>query len=218
MSRRKYKPEPRPRSGERRSPVVDQLDAEPDGSVELEGSAEGDRQLAKRCLAGEVAAWEDLYGRYHEPLCRAIGGMLGAGGSDLSRVDEIAARVWYAVVRNDGELLNRFDPARHTRLGGFLRGLARIEIMQYFRTEYRRRNQEAACFAHAGGSPSVSDWQVNAMIEDFATTLTAGEQEFLEEHLLGQAEDGERRWSDATIWQRCHRIREKLKAFFLGKA
>jgi len=224
MSRRKYKPEPRTRSGERRPPVLDQVDAESDGDVELAttgeltGSAEGDRQLAKRCLAGEVAAWEDLYGRYHEPLCRAIGGMLGAGGSDLSRVDEIAARVWYAVVKNDGELLDRFDPARHTRLGGFLRGLARIEIMQYFRTEYRRRNQEAACVAHAGGSASYSDWQVNAMIEDFATTLTAGEQEFLEEHLLGKHEDGERRWSDATIWQRCHRIRQKLKTFFLGNA
>jgi hypothetical protein len=187
-------------------------------NAEVSGSAEGDRRLTKRCLAGEVAAWEELYGRFHEPLCKAIGGMLGAGGSDLSRVDEIAARVWYALVRNDGELLDRFDPARHTRLGGFLRGLARIEIMQYYRTEYRRRNQEAVCVGHVSSSASVSDWQVNAMIDDFATTLTAGEQEFLEEHLLNQSEDGDQQLSDATVWQRCSRIRKKLKAFFLGNA
>ncbi len=62
------------------------------------------------------------------------------------------------------------------------------------------------------------------MIDDFATTLTPGEQEFLEEHLLGKSEEGgkpeegQQRWSDATIWQRCHRIREKLKAFFLSNA
>ncbi len=56
------------------------------------------------------------------------------------------------------------------------------------------------------------------MIDDFATTLTAGEQEFLEEHLLGQPEEGDGKVSQATVWQRCHRIREKLKAFFGGNA
>ncbi len=167
-----------------------------------------------RCLSGEVAAWEELYGLFHGPLCRAIGGMLGSGGTDLSRIDEIAARVWYALVRNDGELLGRFDPARHTRLAGFLRGLARIEIMQYYRAEHRRRVKEAACVCSNGESAGVSDWQVSAIIEDFATTLTPGEQEFLEEHLLGHADDSQRSHSNATIWQRCHRIREKLKAFF----
>src|SRR5208282_5373118 len=131
--------------------------------------------LAERCLSGEVAAWEEFYGRFHGPLCAAISGMLGPGGADLSRVDEIAARVWYALVRNDGELLNRFDPARHARLGAFLRGLARIEVMQYFRAEYRRRSQEAACPARESGRSATSDWQVAAMIEDFATTLTTGE-------------------------------------------
>ena len=213
MNRRKRKSDQRTVELERRLP-----EAGPD-AADAEGDAESDRRLAKRCLEGEVAAWEELYGHFHEPLCRAIRGMLGGGGSDLSRVDEIAARVWYALVREDGELLKRFDPARHTRLGGFLRGLARIEIMQYYRAEYRRRAQETACCVGRAGRESVaSDWQVSAMIDDFATTLTPGEQEFLEEHLLGEDETDRQRWSDATIWQRCHRIREKLKAFFLGNA
>jgi DNA-directed RNA polymerase specialized sigma24 family protein len=189
-----------------------------DASLDLEDGTETDRQLAKRCVAGEVAAWEEIYNRYHDSLCRAIRSMLGTGGADPSRVDEIAARVWYALVRNDGQLLSRFDPARHTRLAGFLRGLARVEIMQYYRAEHRRRAKEAACLCPAGGETGVSDWQVSAMIDDFASTLTVGEQEFLEEHLLGQSDDGEQSPSDATIWQRCHRIRKKLKAFFWGKS
>jgi len=59
--------------------------------------------------------------------------MLGPGRSDSSRVDEIASRVWYALVRNDGELFESFDPTRPKRLGASLREMARIEIMQYVR-------------------------------------------------------------------------------------
>jgi hypothetical protein len=213
MNRRKKKSEP-PLLEDGQQ--VTELEAD---SSQVAGDADTDRRLAKRCLAGEVAAWEEMYGHFHEPLCRAIRGMLGVGGSDLSRVDEIAARVWYALVRDDGALLDRFDPARHTRLGGFLRGLARIEIMQYYRSEFRRRAQETACcVGRTSGETSTSDWQMSAMIDDFATTLTPGEQEFLEEHLLGQSDEDQKRWSDATVWQRCHRIREKLKTFFLGNA
>ena len=209
----------RKKKAESRSLAVapDWSECEPD-DAEAASDPQADQRLAKRCVNGEVLAWEELYGRFHDPLCTAIRGMLGSGGADLSRIDEIAARVWYALVRDDGELLNRFDPARHTRLTGFLRGLARIEVMRYFRAEYRRRTQEAACPCPDRSGTAVSDWQVTAMIDDFATTLTAGEQEFLEEHLLGQPEEGDGKVSQATVWQRCHRIREKLKAFFGGNA
>jgi hypothetical protein len=120
-----------------------QLSESEQTEADLVGDAQSDQLLVKRCLAGEVAAWEELYSRFHRPLCTAIRGMLGPGGSDLSRVVVIAARVWYALVRNDGELLNRFDPVQHTRLVGFLRGLAGIEITQYLRAEHRRRTRES---------------------------------------------------------------------------
>jgi len=209
MKRLKKKPKPCSLSVDSRLPEFGQCEAD------TVSDFEGDRQLANRCLIGEVSAWEELYSRFHAPLCAAIRGMLGPGGCDLSRVDEIAARVWYGLVRNDGELLDRFDPTRHVRLAVFLRSLARVEILKYFRAECRRRTWESASpFRDRDESP-VSDWQVAAMIEDFASTLTAGEQEFLDEHLLGQP-DGGGRLSESSIWQRCHRIREKLKAFFGG--
>ena len=68
--------------------------------------------LAKRCLSGEVAAWEELYAQCHEPLLVSIRIMLGPQSADATLVDEIAARVWYALVANDGELLSRYKPSR----------------------------------------------------------------------------------------------------------
>ena len=79
--------------------------------VETEGIC-ADGLLAKRCLAGEVAAWEQLYAQCHEPLLVSIRIMLGSQSADANLVDEIAARVWYALVANDGELLSRYKPSR----------------------------------------------------------------------------------------------------------
>ena len=55
------------------------------------------------------------------------------------------------------------------------------------------------------------------MLNEFTATLTPGEQRFVEEYLLvsspeDDADHGD--LSDANIWQRRHRIRAKLRAFF----
>ena len=71
---------------------------------------QADRQLVDRCLAGEVAAWEEFYAQCHDPLCTAIRIMLGRPHGDPNLVDEIASRVWYALVANDGKLLGRYSP------------------------------------------------------------------------------------------------------------
>jgi hypothetical protein len=185
-------------------------------STEASGS-EADRVLADRCLMGEVIAWEELYRQCHDPLCASIRSLLGQGHHDQNLIDDIAARVWYAVVRNDGELLDRFDPSRDVRLGVFFRGLARIEIMQYFRAERRRILREAEA-GQRTPHPSLSEWQIAALLHEFAATLTPGEQQFLDEYLLSiRDEDDDARslrLSDANIWQRRHRIRSKLLDFF----
>ena len=87
------------------------VDACKKDDVETEGIC-ADGLLAKRCLAGEVAAWEQLYAQCHEPLLVSIRIMLGSQSADANLVDEIAARVWYALVANDGELLSRYKPSR----------------------------------------------------------------------------------------------------------
>jgi hypothetical protein len=180
--------------------------------------AQADRLLVERCLVGEVSAWEELYHQCHAPLCVSIKSLMGSGYCDPNLIDEIAARVWYALVRNDGELLDRFDPCRDLRLGTFLRGLARIEIMQYFRAERRRRARETQAGRRPRDDTRLSDWQIDAMLNEFTATLTPGEQQFLDEYLLSlpQEEIGvdSPELSDANVWQRCHRIRAKLRAFF----
>jgi len=60
---------------------------------------------------------------------------LGSNSNDLQLVDEIAARVWYAVIRDGGRVLAGFDPQRDTRLRVFLTGVARLEARQYLRTD-----------------------------------------------------------------------------------
>jgi hypothetical protein len=191
--------------------------AVPFGSADPSG-ARADRALVDRCLNGEVTAWEDLYRQCHDPLCGAIKVLLGPGFHDPNLVDDIAARVWYALVKNDGELLDRFDPCRDLRLGVFFRGLARVELMQYFRAERRRLSREAEVGQKPRHVASPNEWQVGVILDEFTATLTPGEQQFMEEYLLSLREEGDEtdtsELTAANIWQRRHRIRLKLMAFF----
>jgi hypothetical protein len=178
---------------------------------------EADRLLVGRCLMGEPAAWEELYSQCHGPLCVSIRSLTGPG-CDSNVIDEIAARVWYALVKDDGRLLDRFDPRRDVRLGAFFRGLARIEVMRYLRAEHRRSDRELVVHQSRRSDSPLSFWQVGTLLRDFMLTLTPGEQRFLDEHVLSfsQADSGADRTdiSDANIWQRHRRIRAKLRAFF----
>ena len=207
-------------------------------AAESAADARADRVLVDRCLAGDVAAWEQLYNQFHSPLCAAIKSLMSGHRSDPNVVDEIAARVWYALVKDDGQLLERFDPGRDLRLGAFLRGLARIEIMQYFRAEHRRNAREAEAGRRPRQEGPVSHYQLSVMLTEFTATLTPGEQQFLEEYLLTHSPEQEDSQQDesacessseqpcdptsadrpelsaANIWQRRHRIRSKLRAFF----
>jgi hypothetical protein len=199
-------------------PCGDTIDGpQPVAASDVAG-AQADRNLVERCLAGEVRAWEELYHQYHAPLCVAVKSLMGLGYCDPNLIDEIAARVWYALVRNDGQLLDRFDPSLDLRLGAFLRGLARVEIMQHFRSERRRRVRETQVGQKPLHDSSLSDWQIDAMLDEFASTLTPGEQRFMEEYLLSlpqeDSDPDQPTLSDANIWQRCHRIRTKLRTFF----
>ena len=99
-----------------------------------------DALLAQRCLAGEVAAWEQLYRQCHEPLLASIRVMLGRQSSDAESGGRDRGNVWYALVADDGELLLQYDSANGARL--VLRALAKDQLARYFREEVRRRQRE----------------------------------------------------------------------------
>ena len=173
-----------------------------------------DAILAKRCVAGEVAAWEELYAQCHDPLCLSIKLMLGRLSADQSLVDEIAARVWYALVANDGDLLARYNPKRRARLITFMRTLAKGEISNHFRAEVRRRERELVALRerpqHQGAEPE----HTISVLSEFLDTLSPGERGFCNEHLLAEAADaGAVAYSSASIWQLTRRVYQKLMRF-----
>jgi hypothetical protein len=176
-----------------------------------------DAALVQRCLGGDENAWEQLYYRCHPGLLRAIRFLLEPESRDVNLVDEIAARVWYQLLRDDARLLSKFDPERDCRLLGYLVGFARNEIMQNARAERRRRSHEAVGGQLLLRSQRASNWPIGPLLDEFAATLNQRERQFLKEFLLlppdDEKEPVEEAISPTNVWQRRHRIRFKLKAF-----
>jgi len=186
-----------------------------------DGKAQDDRRLVDRCLLGEEKAWEQLYHRCHPGLIKAVRYLLGTTEiRDPNLVEEIAARVWYLLLRDDARLLARFDPQRDCRLQAFIVGFARNEILQYVRSERRRRSHEATGGRILLAGQRTSQLPVSTLLDEFTATLNQREQEFLEQYLLTDPElEGTPPSEDLTptnIWQRRHRLRFKLKAFMRG--
>jgi DNA-directed RNA polymerase specialized sigma24 family protein len=178
---------------------------------------DADQELINRCLDGEEKGWEDLYVQFQPRLVEAIKFLLGPEAQKIHLVDEIAARVWYSLLRDDARLLARFDVARNCRLDAFLMGISRMEILRYFRSERRRQAHEMVGGRRLVDRQPISDSQVAVMIDEFISTLTEGEREFMDKFLvsLPSEEDPEIfEITDSNVWQRRHRIRSKVNEFF----
>jgi hypothetical protein len=145
-------------------------------------------------------------------LLAAVRAILPSGHRDPNLVDEIAAHVWYALIENDGSLLDRFDPARGVRLITFLALIAKDHISRHFRSEFRRRSRESL----VGGDGADSfDPDQNLDLSEFLSMLTPGERQFAVDHLLGESNstDPPNSRSPASIWQFTRRIRKKLTGY-----
>jgi DNA-directed RNA polymerase specialized sigma24 family protein len=178
------------------------------------GSPDQDQQIIDRCLAGEVAAWEELYTQCHGPLVALIKGMLYSADTNL--VDEIAARVWYALVAKDGALLARFDPSRGARLITFMRAIARDEAKRYFRSEVRRKERETIATREKPASIPHGPAS-HLLVEEFLTTLSPEDRTFCLQHVLATpGQDAAALPSRPAGWQHTHRLYRKILAF-LGR-
>lgn len=178
-----------------------------------------DGLLVKACLAGSQQAWTQLYCETQPRLCEAIGFMLRRVGQHNHLTDEIAARVWFALIRDSGRLLMRFDSERDCRFGVFLVGLARNEIMRYFRSERRRMRREKIGGRVRGAIASYTEAEMDRLMRDFATTLTPRERDFLQRCLKNDdtpnaCEPDTLEMSDTNVWQHRSRLRRKLESFF----
>ncbi len=176
-----------------------------------------DARLAKRCVAGEVSAWEELYAQCHEPLLFSIEVMLGLGNADQNLVDELAARVWYALIKDDAKLLSKYDSRRGAQLITFIMSAAKSELTRYFRTEKRREKRERIALHGKSPHHCNDELQTATSLAEFLPTLTNREREYYDEHLLGCPVNGDSSaagtFSLSNARQLKHRIRSKLLSF-----
>lgn len=170
-----------------------------------------DWQIIQACLAHQATAWSELYQLVHDPLLAAIRSFLRDAASDPNLTEEIAARVWYALVRNDGALLGQFDVSRGCRLITFLAVLAKNEARQYFRSERRRRSREEKASRH---ELEYAPPEMELTDEEFLHLLTPTERDYLQNVLVASVDSNKAGdYSRQNSWQLSHRVREKLHRF-----
>ncbi len=172
-----------------------------------------DQTLVDRCRAGDDAAWAEVHARCQSQLIRQIRYTLGERARDQNLVDEIAARVWFGLVADDGYLLARFEPGKGSGLSKYIAAIARFEVLRHQRGEFRRRQREQETqFARRAVHDDRHFAEMNIDVQEFLPTLTPREKEFFYRVLLGN--DGEQmEISAANAWQLRHRIRRKLLEF-----
>jgi DNA-directed RNA polymerase specialized sigma subunit len=83
--------------------------------------------------------------------------------------------------------LDRYNPKHGCRLQAFLIGFVKNEILQYLRSERRRRAHEFFGGQQAMHRQRTSGLRINTILEDFAETLSIREQQFMEQYLLSRA-------------------------------
>jgi len=212
----KHMPAKQPSSPSMPAEHPDETGPVSDNGVDNAADIRADAELVCRCVEGEVAAWEELYQGYHPRLLRSIEYILGPDNFDPNLVDEMAARVWHALVAEDGELLARFDARRGTRLSTFMRAVARDLIGRHFRAERRRRNREReSCRAASWCGVDEFD-ETEVSFSELRDSLTPNEREFLDQHLAEEVSDevrGRSR-SSANIRKLTSRICRKVRSLF----
>jgi RNA polymerase sigma factor (sigma-70 family) len=179
---------------------------------QLSGAAE-DRRLVDQCLAGDEAAWDELYRRHHPALLRVIKILLVSKTGRADLVEEIASRVWYSLVSENGRRLGRYDANLGCRLITFLTAMARNEILQHIRAERRRRAREQFASQPESVSPLLNNWQGKNLVEEFVSTLTPREREYFRCNLLNLSSGDANTTSKSNSWQLKHRVQRKLKFF-----
>jgi len=172
-----------------------------------------ERRLVDQCLAGDEAAWNELFKTIHAPLVTVTKSLLTSKTTtDDELADEVVGRVWYSLVAEPARKLGRFDPARGCHLVTFLTALAKNEIRQHFRTEHRRRVRERKASRREARSSSLNLVQTPILFDEFLESLTPREREFLQVHLEDPKLPAEP-FTDANAWQLKYRIRKKLTAY-----
>lgn len=183
-------------------------------AARLNAKVAQDQHLVEKCVAGEVAAWSALYRQFHDALMTGIRAFLGQAGQDSNLIEEIAARVWYALVKNEFQLLGKYDARRGCRFSTFLSLVAKNEARLLLRSERRRKSRELAASKQEGEPQRQNGSAAWLSDEDFVMTLSPAERAFYFDVLVAsETNGGAADYSQQNQWQLRHRIRKKLERF-----
>jgi DNA-directed RNA polymerase specialized sigma24 family protein len=171
-----------------------------------------DRRLVDQCLSGNADAWRKLFEQQHHRLLASIRAMFGHAVSDANWVEEIAGRVWYELLLDDGKLLGQFDVAQDCRLCTYLSEVARKTAVEMLRAEKRRRRREASVAQPERELSQESENQAIRRLSDFLGFLTPRESGFFVDILVSST-DRTAYYSPTNDWKLRSRIRRKLQEF-----
>jgi DNA-directed RNA polymerase specialized sigma24 family protein len=169
--------------------------------------------LVQQCLLGQSEAWDRLYSLCHDSLCAAIRHFLTTPDEDL--VDELAACVWYALVREDCRLMRKFSESRCVRFTTYLNAIACNVARDYLKSAGRRRHREVQHLVATRSCNRLDGDDTKIEIEDFVNGLTREEERYLRWSTSNSATHGYFTGIPHRDYRLKHRLKEKLRKFYL---
>ena len=133
-----------------------------------------DEQLVVRCLRNERTAWAELFELCHSRIVTRVCSVLRRAPGTLDAAEEVAAKVWLAVVVDEGRLLRRFDAGNGTRVATYLSGIAGKETLKFLRSSRRRKHREAEYGKAAARRTSTTPVAL-LELKEFLSLLTPAE-------------------------------------------
>lgn len=181
-------------------------------------TVERDESVIARCLAGDQAAWTELYHLCHRRLLAVAHETLGALDNRRDASEEVAARVWMQLVNSDFSLLRAYDSTRNCRFTTYITAICRHQALNYQKSQRRRRMHEVSVEKVDALDPSFAgpaSPEVNWLPSDFLDLLTSRERSFCAVYLMSatSGEHHELKLSQCNIRQLRRRVRQKLVEF-----
>ena len=143
-----------------------------------------EESLVAACRAGDAAAWQALFDRFHQRLCNTIVGKLGSGGRSRDLAEEVIANLWLRLSSRTEKLLGAFNPQRGP-LVAYLHLLARHELWCYLRGQ-SRRPRLCSLFVELPDARQVPG--NDAELDEFLASLPARGRTFVQTKILDALE------------------------------
>ncbi len=172
-----------------------------------------ERQLVERCLSGDQRAWTNFCEYYKPFLVRAFRARLGRYAFDEHLIEERIQEIWGRLADRNFRRLRAYDPNRGG-LRTFLVALVREQIQLLHRQQQRRHGVRDVRLGSHEPLYVDQDGLVNAMIGEFAETLSPALAHFFEEGLLRRSRsDFAPSGSSAKARKLAQRLRRKLEVY-----